>query len=65
MKHILKFIVGFLFILVILFLSVAVVNFGWYVFYGVVSVFAVYCCYTVGSCVWNIVELAYYDWKSR
>ncbi len=59
MKHILKFILGFSIAMVVLLLFVVVVSFGWYVFYSVLIILAVYMCYILGSFIWNIVELIY------
>lgn len=61
MRYILKFIVGFSLVMVALLLFVVVVNYGWYVFYVAATLIAGYLCYSIGSDVWNAVELIYND----
>lgn len=61
MKHILKFIVGFSFVMACLLLVVVFVNFGWYVFYTIAFVLAILICYKIGSDIWDGVEEVYDD----
>ena len=65
MKHILKFIVGFSFVMVCLLLVVVVVNFGWYVFYTIAFVLAILICYKIGNDIWNTAEEVIDDRNTR
>lgn len=65
MKHILKFIVGFSFVMACLLLVVVVVNFGWYVFYTMAFVLAILICYKIGSDIWDTAEEVIEDRNNR
>lgn len=65
MKYILKFLVGFSIVMAALLLFVVIVNYGWYVFYAVTFILAILLCYKIGSDIWDEIEEAFDDWKTR